>query len=133
MIEFDKSLWTGDLEIDSQHRHLIEIFNKLQDELDYSDDLIRIILNELLDYAICHFSTEEALFEKYQYPKTSYHISEHQEYINKVNDFIKCYCQKNNLEKRELVNFLIEWIVVHIKDSDQEYAKYFREKGIFAT
>ena len=88
-------------------------------------------MNELLDYACYHFSTEEELFKKHQYPETDYHILEHNGYINKVNDFIKCYVQKNDLEKQDLVNFLIEWIIVHIKDSDQEYARYFREKGIF--
>lgn len=131
MIEFDRSLHTRHSIIDFQHRHLIDIFNKVETEIDNSNDSIRYILNELLDYACYHFDTEEELFEKYKYPYADEHIIEHKEYINKVNEFIKNYTQKNNIEKQDIANFLIEWIIVHIKDSDQKYAKYFREKGIF--
>jgi hemerythrin len=130
MLIFDSSLKTGNTTIDAQHSHLIDLFNKVKFKIDNSENSIGLILEELMDYADYHFKTEEELFTKYNYPKTDEHVIEHKEYIIRVQEFIKLY-MKNNIKKDAIDNFLIEWIIFHIKNSDQEYAKYFKEKGIF--
>lgn len=126
-IEFDKSLQTGNKTIDDQHRHLIGIFNMIKSN-NYNNT--EEILKELSDYANYHFSTEEDLFRKYNYLDTENHVIEHKEYVNKINKFMNKYFN-NEISIDEIDNFLTEWIIVHIKYSDQAYARYFKGKGIF--
>ena len=127
MIEFDTSLQTGNKLIDDQHRHLIGIFNTIESNSYIS---VEDILKELSDYISYHFSIEENLLKKYSYPDANNHIIEHKEYIDKINNFIKNYGSDESI-LYEIDAFLIRWIIVHIKNSDQAYARYFKEKGIF--
>ena len=130
MILFDKTLMTNNKTIDTQHRHLIDIFNRIKLNDSYDNHDIGIILVELIDYAEYHFKTEEELFEKYDYPDKEQHIIEHKEYVNKIKEFTKDYIN-NHIKIEDIDNFLIEWIIFHIKNSDQAYAKYFKENKIW--
>ncbi|MCW8962845.1 MAG: bacteriohemerythrin, partial [Gammaproteobacteria bacterium] len=72
--------------IDQQHRKLLNLINQLQTAVNYStgESFEQEALDELVDYTKTHFSYEEGLLEKYEYPGYEPHKAQHIEMINKV-------------------------------------------------
>ncbi len=61
------NLVTGIHEIDVQHKRLVHLLNKLASGLAYNIDTLDLnnIFNELSDYAVYHFQTEENLWHEF--------------------------------------------------------------------
>lgn len=133
LIKFDESMCVNIDKIDEQHRGIFDILNKLSNAIQKreANAILREILAGLSAYANYHFSIEEELFQKYNYPKVNKHISEHKYYIDKIDDFNRRFKQSNNLVLSvDIVKFLVDWITNHIKIEDKEYAEFFDKKGI---
>ncbi len=76
---------TGLSEVDEQHRKLVEILNRLASNIAYGsgEDSLNEIFEELTNYSIYHFETEEAIWHKYlpNDPLDSDHQAEHQKFV----------------------------------------------------
>jgi hemerythrin-like metal-binding protein len=118
--------------IDAQHKELLDIINSLYESfVDQTTGYkITSITQELIDYCDYHFKTEEELFIKYEYPDKDAHIAKHQVFIDKINEFNKQLLEGSTSLTFQLMNFLRNWLLVHIKGDDQEYAALYRGKGI---
>lgn len=111
--------------IDEQHQKLFEIANAidklLNNELvtDKYDHIVAII-EELRDYTTEHFATEEAYMLANKYPKFLSHKVLHNEFIEKMSaiDLAKIDNEQNAYLK-EILNFVIEWLVDHILKVDK--------------
>ena len=68
-IEWNEKIATGINNIDNQHRHLVEIINKLYEDVFVkgNGDIVNELLMDMKIYTINHFSAEEKLLKKYQY------------------------------------------------------------------
>jgi hemerythrin-like metal-binding protein len=119
---------TGIEEIDVQHRRLIELLNLLVSHLAYQADVptLNAIFDELKDYTVVHFQTEEGIWEKHFHgdPWLAWHKSSHTGFIEKV------IALKNQEGSRslddiieEIVTFLTHWLALHILESDRRMAK----------
>ncbi len=80
--------------IDNQHKKIISILNHIYDlQQSGNPKAIDKVLSELEKYARVHFSTEEVLFDKHEYPESIEHKKEHERFIKKIgevrNKFIK--------------------------------------------
>ena len=75
-------------EIDSQHKRIFQIINKLHEGIQKKGlkNIIKEILDELLDYSIYHFETEERYFDMYNYELTDEHKKEHESFKKKINE-----------------------------------------------
>lgn len=79
MFLWKKEFELGISSIDDQHKRLLEIGNRINDLLinheedDDNYDEIFMVIEELKDYTIYHFNTEEELFVKYKYPEYNEH------------------------------------------------------------
>ena len=129
LIEWDESLSMGIADIDAQHKHFIGIINQTyRAHLEKNKELMNETLNDLIEYARIHFSTEENYFEKWDYPYSEEHIKEHEKLLLKTLEFRdkfdsgKCDCNK-------FLEFLKDWLENHLKTHDKKYSKYFMEKG----
>lgn len=119
-------------EIDEQHKKLIGIINKFF-EFDAADKTGMLgIVKEMSDYANYHLTTEEAYFKKFQYPKTVEHQKQHDFYREKVAD-LTTKLQNNETVAvfKELAEFLREWWINHINNTDQEYSEFFNDHGLY--
>ncbi|MBF0300227.1 MAG: hemerythrin family protein [Oligoflexia bacterium] len=109
--------------IDEQHQRLMEMVNRLHraQESNQGDDVTLRILDDLIEYTVYHFKTEEEMFEKSAYPNRERHISHHKalvgEVSKKVNDF------KGNKEgiREQIMVFLTDWLKDHILAEDKEF------------
>lgn len=130
-IAWDDSLSVGVQEIDSQHQQLIDIINDLDATMAGEDEtLMRTVIERLKDYAIVHFDTEEGLLEAKDYPDLKNHQLEHWEFIKKVKKFDQGHQLGLKTLREELVRFLTQWLIRHIKGTDSKYAPFLAGKGL---
>lgn len=138
--------WTGALSvgieaIDAQHRRLIDIINRLDDETAASghESGLSALLVELDDYAREHFSIEEEAFDETGYPGRRSHKAEHDAFIGKLADFRKSLAghggaagkidmsageAESGTDPRPeaaMLAFLRSWLTRHISFSDKRY------------
>ena len=93
MFEMKPEYYIGIDMIDQEHKQLFdyasEAYELLQEEFTPDKyDKIDAILEKLRDYTVKHFSDEEAYMESIQYKKIFTQKIQHQEFINKLDEFI---------------------------------------------
>lgn len=129
--------WTEELsvnvkEIDDQHRKLIALINKLHDAMKAGQGKVALegTLQELADYTVYHFQTEEKYMQKFNYPRLPSHKTEHGAFVKKVVDFQKEFAENRLGLTLDLMNFLRDWVNHHIKETDKQYTATFRAGGL---
>ena len=130
-----KEKWnTGITSIDDQHFHFVEILNKAYElnENDFNKIKINEILNDLIEYARIHFSTEEDYFEKTGYPSKNEHLEKHKELLTQVLEFSSKFENVKDVTKnvKDLLNFLKDWLENHLIQMDHEYIPWLKEHGV---
>ena len=133
-IQWNDSYSINFREIDTQHKRLVEMINNLDDAMRQGKgkETLGKIINGLIVYTKTHFETEEKYFDEFEYPDTAEHKREHAAFVNKVNDF-KAGFQSGKLGLSiDVMNFLSDWLVHHIKETDKKYAPFLREKELAA-
>lgn len=129
-ILWDNSYSVGNKLIDSQHQKFISIINELYES--FVDQTVSFnnekIINELVDYSTYHFKTEEDLFEKHNYPDKEFHKIKHSEFTLKISEFKSEFLNGKINLTFQLMNYLRNWLINHIKSEDQEYAVYIKVK-----
>jgi len=111
--------------IDEQHKKLIEIANKVYELLkndfltDKYDRIVEVI-EELANYTVFHFKSEEEYMLSIGYKKLLSHKVEHDEFIEKINSFDLSQIDESQ-EKHliDILNFIITWIDEHIIRKDK--------------
>lgn len=136
MIEWKKEYEINVPEIDKQHQKLFEIAASAEQllliptDLDKYDDIVKII-NELRDYVVFHFNSEQQLLQKIKYPKILSHIVYHNDFVEKINtidlDKVDNMQQKNLIE---ILNFIMQWIAEHVLGDDRQWAQYYHDNLI---
>jgi len=90
---WDDSYSVGQKTVDDQHKTLVSLINELHEAmiLGKSKQIMNKVLQNLLDYTVSHFSTEEKYMIKYNYEWYLPHKSEHRKFIDQVANFQKGY------------------------------------------
>lgn len=129
---FDDSLKLGIAQIDHQHGRFIGYINDTWDALERGDDSQEFlyILNQLLDYAVEHFSCEEALMREHGYPDYAAHKARHNTTAAELFDFDLRLLADDPAESRAFITFLTDWLRNHIQVVDVELAAFLKEKGV---
>jgi len=132
MFEWKEKYAVGVQEIDTQHKALIAMIDKLFSAMQggAGKDVLKETLAGLLDYTHRHFMTEEILMGNYGYSGLEEHMSEHQKFIAEIGRFQKDYLSGNTGISIQLITFLRNWLDDHICKTDHQYAEFFRKKGL---
>jgi hemerythrin len=134
MIQWSEKYAVGFEIIDQQHQKFFKTFNKLYDAFLRGDEEQKLeeVLLELAEYAEHHFNTEEKYFKEFHYEGAEEHIMEHDIFRNQIAQFQKSFHE--NFNRKELADDLVEllddWMVKHVIEMDQKYARCFREHGL---
>ena len=118
---------TGVAIIDEQHRKLVDLLNRLATQVAYKtdDDELNQIFDELADYTIYHFQTEEGLWNRYlrEDPLDSQHQAIHQMFVDKVLDLKRQQKVKATIDiVEDALAFLADWLASHILETDRYMA-----------
>lgn len=127
MIKWKEDYIIGVDKIDEQHKKLFEIANKayelLKNEfcIDKYDRIVEI-LDELKEYTVYHFKSEEEYMISIGYKKFLSHKVEHDEFIKKINNIdFKSIDEDQDKYLLETLEFVVSWISVHILRRDKFY------------
>ena len=128
LINWDDSYSVHIKKIDEQHKGLVKLVNELHDAMSQgaANDVLSKVLNSLVDYTIIHFNTEEEMFKSYNYPDYQAHKNEH----DKVKEFQSKFKEGKSTITYELMDFLSDWLINHILDSDKKYSSYLTSRGV---
>lgn len=131
-IAWSNGLSVGIQEIDLQHRRLIELFGELDRAVAQGADkeFMAKALKELNAYVREHFTLEERWMSRHGYPRLAEHAAQHESFIEKLLHFELDFLRGESGVSREILDYLEDWLKEHVSVQDQDYARYFQEKGV---
>ena len=117
--------------IDEEHKQLFkyadEAYELLHDEFTPDKyDRIDIILENLRNYTVKHFSDEEQYMESINYKKIFTQKVQHQEFIHKLDEFMEHHNDEVEDQDEQIMGilkYLTEWLVNHILYVDGQIPK----------
>ena len=131
---WDESLSVGVELIDEQHRKWIEHLGNVQVAIEDHRGMPHVAntLDFLVDYTRFHFSTEEKYMSETAYSGLETHKAKHDELKDTLDDLIVDFRDYGVTEKlsRAIGTFLNNWLRDHIRDVDQAFAAFLKEKNI---
>ncbi len=131
-IEWSPEYSVGVEVFDNQHKKLVEIVNNLHESMlkGKSRSVMAEILDELIQYTVEHFQTEESLFDQHGYPKESEHRHQHKTLTDQVVAFRNEFLAGTTMISIGLLEFLRKWLVEHMQGADMAYKGFFNENGV---
>jgi methyl-accepting chemotaxis protein/hemerythrin len=129
LITWDSSISFGIDAIDQQHHHLVDLVNKLHHAMRVraGKSVLGATLAELAQYTVEHFKDEERMMEEAGYPKLDAHKREHEKLVAQVVDFQKQFESGSVTITLDLMNFLSDWLINHIKGVDRGYVSCLKK------
>jgi hemerythrin-like metal-binding protein len=129
ILEWDESIALHIPAIDGQHKALIGWINALNDAVLKGEGacLIDETLQKLINYVFEHFAAEEQLMLSYNYPGFTSHRQEHDYFVQKLKE-IQTGFQDSDETSKKTLDFLVDWIVCHIKGTDLKYGSFILGK-----
>ncbi len=129
MLKFTNDYLIGVPEIDEEHRRLFELIEQTAVVLNTSANPVEdalTLLTELKQYAVSHFSHEEAYMEKINDPELERQKKAHADFIAKVNSYSFNDVTEESAKViiMDLLNFLSKWLFSHILGSDILIGKF---------
>lgn len=123
LFEWDQRFDVEYEEITQQHKELIRLVNKLSEAMqnNKSREVMSEIIEEVVNYGIYHFDTEEALFDEYDYVNKTEHIAQHTYFKNKAKELVEANQDETFKLSIETLHFLVNWITEHILETDAKY------------
>lgn len=117
----------GNRIIDQQHKDLFRIINTLHEGRE-NKQVQKSCFNDLKDYAVKHFITEEEAMRIYRYPEAKIlkHVQEHKVFTAQVNYFCLA-CERGDKMLMEVAMvYLKNWLTLHVLESDRDLIDYFK-------
>jgi len=132
LLTWNASYSVGVKTLDSQHTVLFGILNDLHDAMmkGQAQSITGTLLKKLVSYTQEHFSAEEAMLTKTNYPGLAEHKIKHNNLIKQVQEYVTQYEQGGGSLNIQLLNFLRDWLTNHIQKVDHEYTPWLNSHGV---
>ena len=118
--------------LDEQHQELFDIVNTLERALRVGEGNAAIdgILDRLMTYVGLHFTAEESLMERHDYPGLSTHRTQHEMFRKKMVIFLDKHRAAKPGVAVELLLFLQGWLKKHVLTTDKQYSAFLNARGV---
>ncbi len=128
-MEWSKNLEIGHKVVDKQHE---ELFRKINDLVRAGSksatdpESFKIALKLLSEYCLMHFSEEENIQLKCNYPDYIAHKEQHTKFLNVLRCFEDRFKDEGASAKlaNEVEKVAVDWLLVHIANVDQTIANH---------
>jgi hemerythrin len=119
--------------IDFQHQQLLELVNNLHAAVEACIDKNRLkdLLLELVEFTRMHFSTEEQLMKKYDYPDLVKHHKEHRILLHHMNDLVIAVSSGKYPTFYSDYDVSTDWALVHIAEHDKDLGAFLNDNGVY--
>jgi hemerythrin len=116
-------------EIDDDHRRLIALFNELNRAVAAGDsaEYLAATLEELINCTVWHFSHEERLMLKHDYPARAAHVAAHEELVAAARDLQTTLERADKAVAEEEIVYLERWLTEHILTVDQKLGSFLAQ------
>ena len=128
------AIWTDTMSvgierIDAQHRQLLDAINDLHEAVGAGKgrEVREALFQVLAEYVGTHFSTEEELMRRHQYPDIDSHKRAHEGFTAKVRLFRQEAAEGDVSD--EVLTFLKGWLVNHDILIDRKLGAYLNARG----
>ncbi len=117
----------GISEIDSQHRHWLDILNNFYDHLESANmkDHLLTLIDEAINYTHYHFFEEEKLMTGIGYPAIEEQKEMHREISKKIQGFKETIEADKALVSMTVTHEFKDWFRHHILEEDKKYARLY--------
>lgn len=131
-IQWNPKYEIGIPKIDSQHKHLVELCNRLHESIVSDNPLdqkhqLAATLKECVAYVGTHFKDEETLLTAAGYENFPSHKAQHDTFTKKVLETAQNFNAQDRLAAIKFVKFLYEWLISHISYEDKKYVPCLSE------
>lgn len=128
-LNWKKEYSIGVYEIDAEHKIFLKTIKKIYNafEKNIDKDIVRRLLEELFKYADFHFTSEENVMLMNNYPDYESHKKEHNELTQTLANTLN-FLDVDKINKKQLIDFLIQWFIEHTTSTDLELGKYLQKK-----
>ena len=130
-IKWDDQYSVGVKLIDEQHQQLMVLTNALYEACNHGGEEMnskfKMAARMAVEYVVVHFSTEEELMEKINYPDMEAHKREHKKFAKTVLDTVKQFEEGGIYAPHAFVRFLRNWIFQHIALVDKRLGTYYMQ------
>jgi hemerythrin-like metal-binding protein len=118
--------------LDYQHRRLIGILNGLHAAMlkGRAQKIAGPLLDNLLEFARQHFSTEERMMPESGYADLAEHRAKHQELAGKIDGYVGRYRKGDHSVYLPLLIFLRDWQTDHWQKEDQANGPCLNAHGV---
>ncbi|MDR2735048.1 MAG: bacteriohemerythrin [Spirochaetota bacterium] len=129
--------------MDEQHRKIVDIINELHrslfalklDETEEEKEKekaegIKKSIHAAVEYVKVHFSAEEEVMRKIEYPKFPAHKARHEDFARRMLQDVMRFSSGDKRVGMQLVTFLRDWLLEHIAVADKDLALYAKSKGM---
>ena len=137
-ISWDPKFELGIPVIDSQHKKLVDLCNRLYEDLMKNKDKdgwqmsLSGTLKECVEYVRTHFHDEEVIMRAAEYENFASHKRSHEDFIHKILNTTHEFDKATFSTALQFVRFLYDWVLGHIAHEDKLYVKrileYYRER-----
>lgn len=127
-IKWQKKYSVGIPEIDFQHRFFFLLIERLESLINKGCDKLHIsnLMNELAQYAVFHFTSEENRMLITNYENIYLHKMSHIDLIQKLN-VVKARYDYFGTGIDTIVPFLTEWLINHTISEDLKLAQHMKQ------
>lgn len=131
-LNWNKNYSVGVFEIDVEHKVFLIIIKKINKafEKQLNLDFQKKLLEELYKYADFHFQSEENIMLMCAYPGYESHRKQHEELMQSLSEIIN-FMDIKMIDKKQLIDFLIQWFKEHTTSTDLELGTYLLENNCY--
>lgn len=132
-VKWDEQLSVAIASIDREHQHLFQLINDYYDSgrnKAAGPERMQKLLTGLQEYTVVHFRTEETAMKRHGFPGLAGHQREHQHFVDWINQVAKRYASGELVLPLEVSGYISDWILQHIRTTDQLYSRFLVEKGM---
>jgi len=132
LVKWDPSYSVKVVRCDEDHKKLFALINTLHDAMlaGKGGEKVNQVVKELGDYTKYHFSGEEGLMQKANYPGLEGHKALHREFEKKVDTFHADLKAGKGGNTIAVLEFLKNWLTAHIRQVDQKYSGHLNAAGV---
>ncbi len=132
LFEWNDSFSVNVATFNGHHKNLIKMINDLHDAMLKREGAAAMggVLARLVEYTKYHFTEEEKLMKDLNYPGYAAHRAEHEKFVAKAVD-LRDKHKKGEVDLTiETMNFLKDWLKLHIQGTDKKYTGFFNDRKI---
>jgi len=118
--------------VDTQHRELFAIMNRIADVYESGSRDLLPIMNDLVRYVTEHFHSESMIMMKAKYPGFSDHNRQHDQFVDKVQEFLNDFRKEDEQLTYRMLIYIRDWLLSHTQQVDMQYADYLVRTGALA-